>query len=68
MSPNARIRTARIEADLSQTELAERARCHQSDISDLERNWEGSPRFRQRVAAVLEVELTAAEVVEEPLR
>jgi ribosome-binding protein aMBF1 (putative translation factor) len=68
MRPNDRIRIARIEADLSQTELAESARCHQSDISDLERNWEGSPRFRQRIAAVLEVELTAPEVVAEPLR
>jgi transcriptional regulator with XRE-family HTH domain len=68
MSPRDRIRDARISAGLSQTELAVRAGCHQSDISDLERQWEGSPRFRQRVAATLGVELTAAEVVAEPPR
>ena len=63
MKPNERIRQARINAGLSQAELAERAGAYQPDISALERCWSGSPRFRQRVAEVLSVELSAAEVV-----
>jgi transcriptional regulator with XRE-family HTH domain len=66
MKPNDRIRQARIRGGLSQVELADRAACHQSDISDLERLWEGSPRFRQRIAEAVGVELSAAEVVAEP--
>jgi DNA-binding XRE family transcriptional regulator len=68
MSPQERIRKARIEADLSQSELAAKAHCHQPDISALEREWSGGPRFRQRVAEALGVRLTIAEIVAEPLR
>ena len=63
MKPNQRIRQARIQAGLSQAELAERTGTFQPDISALERCWSGSPRFRQRVAEALSVELSAAEVV-----
>lgn len=65
MKPNERIRQARIRADLSQAELAERASAYQPDISALERCWSGSPRFRQRVAEAVGVELTADELVAE---
>ncbi len=68
LQPHERIRAARVEADLSQTELAAKVGVHQPDISALEREWVGSPRFRQRIAAALGVELTAAEVVAEPVR
>jgi transcriptional regulator with XRE-family HTH domain len=68
MSPQDRVREARISAGLSQAELAAIAHCHQPDISALERQWSGGPRFRQRVAEALGVRLTIAEIVAESPR
>jgi len=56
MSQNSPLRTARKAQKLSQTELADRVRCHQTHISHLERGMRpGRSDVPARIAAVLGV-------------